>query len=426
MQRLPVIDSSNDDVAKRKPFPLAASHFVVGLIYLAIIGVLLPFAAAELARGRYLQPLVLAAVHSITLGWLTLSIMGALCQILPHALRAPLHSSRLALLSLGLFAPGIMGFVAGFLTGTTWVLVAGACLLSTGLILFIYNAVRTVVAIPSKDLTGHTLLIALGFLAATIGYGLSLAINSRTQHLGAGRVEAIAVHVHVAVAGWVGLVVMAVGRRLLPAFLGSTIRNERALRVAIFATTTASAMLALLHRVMTPQIFRIAAALLVIGWIAFVVQVTQYVIERRRPELDAALQLAIAGVAQVFVAILIGVFILAGRNPTPQMVGSYGIALLGGLLLFVAGHYYKILPSLFWNYRFAPFAAQRPVPRILDLFDPRVAQTSAILLMLGFAGMTIGVLLENVEASVVGAFIASLGCILEAAQLLLMFRRRLG
>ena len=60
-------------------FAAALAMFVCGTIGLAV-------EAPDLARGSFFAPEVIAVVHLFTLGWITTSIFGALCQFLPVAI----------------------------------------------------------------------------------------------------------------------------------------------------------------------------------------------------------------------------------------------------------------------------------------------------------------------------------------------------
>ena len=60
----------------------------------------LPWLAPELS-GHYYHPRVLALTHAVTLGWITMSILGASYQLIPIVLERPLWSERLARWQLG-------------------------------------------------------------------------------------------------------------------------------------------------------------------------------------------------------------------------------------------------------------------------------------------------------------------------------------
>src|SRR5262245_3153680 len=97
---------------------VAATAFVV-----AAVGV--PWLAAELT-GHYYQPRILALAHTVTLGWITVTIMGASYQLIPILLERPIWSERLARWQLAVVAAGVVGMVGHFYIGRWPGLVWGA------------------------------------------------------------------------------------------------------------------------------------------------------------------------------------------------------------------------------------------------------------------------------------------------------------
>ena len=409
--------------AANVPFWLPATHFTIGLLFLTTAGLLLPFIAADLAAGRFLQPRVVAVVHLITLGWLTTSIMGALCQLFGVVLGTPLRSVRLAFVTLLLFVPGLALFACALFTGESRFIVPGALSMTAGLLLFIINAAATLRRSTQRDLTWWSLALAFGFLLATIAFGISLGVNLTSGHLEAGRVMALAVHVHVALAGWVGLVIMGVARRLLPMFLLSHGTRERPLQLAIVSTAAGAGILSLFHRAMSEAVFTVAVCLLAAGAVALGAQIAAYVRKRHRPQLDAGLRLLLTGSVFVLAAVVTGVFIVS-IGATPARVTAYGIMLIGGLALFVAGHYYKILPFLLWNHRYAPRVGRQQLPRIADLFSARIATVAGTCSAAGMAALAIGVASSTFATTLAGALVVCIGFVIEAVQLLFVLRTK--
>ena len=89
--------------------------------------------APELAIGAYPSSHVAAITHLFTLGWLTTMIFGALHQLLPVGLGAPMRSVRLGHLSFWCFAPGVGLFAAGVATHATMLNHGGIGLVGTGI-----------------------------------------------------------------------------------------------------------------------------------------------------------------------------------------------------------------------------------------------------------------------------------------------------
>src|SRR5690606_7719533 len=109
-----------------------------------------------------------------------------------------------------LYAPGLALFVGGLVAARTGVMLIGAVAFGTGILLFAGNLAATLRASKRRDVTWWALAFADLYLVSTLAIGLALAGNLRWGYLGGGRLSAIGVHLHVAIAGWVLLVMIGV------------------------------------------------------------------------------------------------------------------------------------------------------------------------------------------------------------------------
>ncbi|MGH9419520.1 MAG: hypothetical protein ACRD3J_06065, partial [Thermoanaerobaculia bacterium] len=198
---------------------LAAEHFAAAILYLVAGTVGLIWIAPELAMGAFVSPHVAGITHLFTLGWLTTTIFGALYQLLPVALAAPLRSTRLGHVSFWTFAPGAGLFACGVAEGSTMLHHAGIGLVGVGVILTVFNIGSSLPKSRSKDETWTAVTIALAFLLSTLVLGIVLLHNIHTGFLAAFRVTVLAIHLHVAIVGWALIMMVGVSHRLLPMFL---------------------------------------------------------------------------------------------------------------------------------------------------------------------------------------------------------------
>lgn len=408
------------------PLRLPGEHFAAALLFWLAGSAGLVWAAPEIARGAFPLPRVAAVTHLFTLGWITTSILGALCQFLPVALGTPIRSTRLAHLSFALHVPGVALFVAGLLTGRHAAMLGGAACFGSGLLLFAGNLAATLRRAPERNLTWWALAAADAYLATTVVLGASLAGNLRWGYLGGERFLALGVHLHVAVAGWVLLVMAGVAHRLLPMFLLSHGATERPGRIAVALLAGGTAILVGFHHFLAPWTVWTVAALLGGGLVAFLAQAAAFFRARKKPALDAGLRLAAAGAALLGAALLLAPFWLARGLAAPGLATAYVLALLLGVSLFVAGHYYKILPFLVWLHRFGPLVGRKQVPRVADLYAARPANAAAALLAMGAAGMVGATLAGSAEAARVAALLYAAGAAVVAVQMLGISRRRPG
>jgi hypothetical protein len=297
-------------------------------------------------------------------------------------------------------------------------MLVGAGLFGTGLLLFVGNLAATLRRAAGRELTWWALAGAAVFLAVTVVLGASLAGNLRWHYLGAERFLAMGVHIHVAVVGWVMLVVVGVAHKLLPMFLLSHGASERPGWAALVLLGGGTGLLVALHHALTPGLTWALAAMLAAGLVAFLVQAALFFRHRRKPTLDPGLRLAVMALGFLGLALLLAPVHLHLGLASPRVATAYVVTLvIGGLSLFVAGHYYKILPFLVWYHRFGPLVGRQPVPRVADLYSAGLGHTAAALLGLGTAGLVLATLLGEPGAARPAALLFAAGAGIVTAQM---------
>ncbi len=407
------------------PFRLPGEHFAAALAFLCAGALLLVRAAPEIADGLFPLPRVAAVTHLLTLGWITTSIMGALYQFLPVALAQPIRWQRLAHATFFLHVPGVALFVAGLLLNAPGVRTVGAALFGTALLLFAFNLAATLRRAENRDVTWWALAAADAALVITVVLGITLALNLSRGFLGQARFLALAVHIHVAAIGWVLLVMMGVGRHLLPMFLLSHGVSDRGNKVAVALVSAGVAWLVLFHHAPGFVFVPPAALLVTAGVAAFLLQAGRLYRHSVKPKLDPGMRLAAAALAFLGLALLLAPLALWRGYADPHTAVAYVAALIpGALSLFVAAHYYKILPFLVWYHRFGPLAGKRPLPRVADLYDERAANVAGALLVLGALGLVAATLLWAPGAARAASVAFAGGVAVLTAQMIGVSRRK--
>ncbi|HWA58532.1 MAG TPA: hypothetical protein VG692_14825 [Gemmatimonadales bacterium] len=409
--------------AMAPPFLLPGEHFAAALGFLLCGAVGAILIAPELAAGAFPAPRVVAVTHLFTLGWITTSIMGALYQFLPVALQEPVRSIRAGHVAFALHVPGVMAFVTGMALGVAWLMLAGAVTFGAGVLLFVVNLGATLRRATRRDVTWWALAGADLFLGVTLVLGLALAGNLRWGYLGAARFTALGTHLHVALAGWVLLVIVGVSQRLLPMFLLSHGVGEGLAKAAVALLASGAALLTVGHHG-PPLVSRwLPALLLCSGLGAFLVQALQFYLRRHRPTLDPGMRLA----AMALAILAVGTTLAAGALAFPAMSRAsmiYVLVLLLGITLFVAAQYYKIVPFLIWYHRFGPLAGRQPVPRVSELFSAPAAGVAGALLVLGTVMLAAMIVLGSPMGARAGAVLLAGGVVVETVQMSALARRR--
>lgn len=399
------------------PFVLPGEHFAAGVVFLLLGTAGLVWVAPQVAAGWYPSAQVAAVTHLFTLGWITTSIFGALYQFLPVALGRPIRSTVLAHATFALYVPGLLAFVAGLATGASSLMLAGAASFGTAIFLFAGNLALTLGGAARRDLTWWALALADAYLVLAAVLGITLATNLGRGFLGVHRWTALGVHLHVALAGWVLLVAIGVAQRLLPMFLLSHGASERWGRAAVALVAAGVASLAALHHAPAPLSRWLPGVLLAGGVISFLVQARSFFAHRVKPRLDPGLRLAGGALGLLGMALVLGGASVATGFALPRLSTAYVGCVVLALSLFVAAHYYKIVPFLVWFHRFGPLVAERPVPRVAELYSARVAAVAALLLGAGFGGVVVGTLAGAGGLARAFAVLAAAGAAVEAVQM---------
>ncbi len=405
------------------PFLLPGAHFTAALVFLVLGAAGLVGFADQFAVGGFPSPRVIAVAHLFTLGWITTSIMGALYQFLPVALGQPIRSVRLAYASLLIHVIGLPLFVAGLLLGHTGALMSGAVGLAAALLIFIGNLAASLAAASRRGMTWWALSGAAFFLAVTLVLGVTLAGDLRWGYLGAARFDTVGMHLHVALGGWVLLVIVGVADHLLPMFLLSHGAGEALPGAAAALLAAGAAALVAFHH--GPLVLgRWLPALLMGGGLAcFLVQAARQYRKRIRPSLDPGMRLAAIALGILALGLVLAVPVVAGWAG-PQLATAYVLVLVGGISVFVAALFYKIVPFLVWFHRFGPLAGRRPVPKVADLFHAPTASAAGAMLAFGVLGLAAGILLGAALVVRSAALVFGAGVLIETAQMYRLARRR--
>lgn len=419
------IAAARAGASEAPPFRLPGQHFAAALVFLVAGAAGLAWRAPALAAGAFPDRGVVAAVHLLTLGWISTSIMGALYQFLPVALGAPVRWRGLADVTFVLWTAGVTAFTLGVASGGPALNVAGAGALGLAVVLFAVNLTDTLRRAPERGLTWWCVAGAVTSLAGAWLLGALLAVNLSQGVLGGSRFTVLVVHLHVAAGGWVLLTMIGVADRLLPMFLLSHGAGDRAAKAAAALVAAGTAGLLLSEHLLPVGILGPALALQAAGAVAFLAQARRHYRHRRRPRLDPGMRLAAGALLLLGLAVAVGTAALLSGSPGGRLLTAYGVLLVpGGLGLFVAGHQYRIVPFLTRFHRFGPVAGERDVPNVADLFDHRVADAAGALLWGGVALLALGVATAEAGLCRLGALAFGAGAVLQATQMLRISRRR--
>jgi hypothetical protein len=333
----------------------------ISLLYLGVAHVALALAFGlaamwpQAVAGFFYHSWSVALVHLVTLGWITFSIFGAFFIVGPLALRIEIRATRMDYIAYAVSVIGLIGLVGHFwieeYSGMAWsagTIAAGA----------LYATARIALAVRKAPIQAavrlHIVLACVNFwLAATMG--VLLGINKAVTFLPGYILSNVFAHAHLAAIGWVTMMVVGIGYRLLPMVLPSKMPSGRPLYAS--AVLLEAGVLGLFTTLLIQSAWAVLFGVLIAAGIAVFLAHVRWMLRHpvprpvAAPRFDFAVAHAACAGACLISAVLLGLFLLIApvSAASLQIAAAYGIlGLIGFLAQMVVAMESRLLPMVTW------------------------------------------------------------------------------
>jgi len=378
-------------------------------------------AADDLGSGSPLSEDVLLATHLVALGFLPIAVTGAALYILPILLRTGLPPGRLHLVALPLLTGG-GPLVAHELAygGADALFRAGTGLLSAGLLLVLVQIGWLVVRAPR----GRTLLasrtgVAFSVLHAALALAAGSALFGNPDLLGIAFPQAMLIHLHLAVLGWLVLLIVTVGRTLGPMLALAPAEPPRRLPLDELALT--AGLWLLLAGLATDVVpLTLAGAAVAAAVLARFAALLARVGRGFRTEgAEGPLVHFLTGALFLAQAAVLGVLALLDVVDPWRTGPAYVVFLLVGFAAGVTlGHLGKLLALSAWHW-WPP----GPRPKQAWFYPRRLWLAEAASFAVGIEALALGVLARSEAVAAAGAAMIVLSAALACGAVLFTLRR---
>lgn len=417
--------SGNSAPARQPSLWVPLRYWVVAQASFLAVLFWAPFGGDRLF-GSFYQGQALALTHLLALGWITMTTMGASFQLVPVALETTLFSERMARWQFWLMLLGTATMVVHFWGFQFRAVAAGAGLVLVAALLYVFNLGRTLFQLARWDIVARHVAAALLYLLATALLGSLMALNKVFPIPGADALRLIFAHAHLAGIGWVGMMILGVGYKLIPMFSLGELGDERTPRwqfwlinlglIGLFGSLLAGSRLAL------PFALTITAAIGLYLW-----KMVAVLRESRRPRLDWGLRHAVSALTYLGVASLMGLWLASGQGAggswAVRVAFGYAVlALLGWMSVMIIGMTYKILPFLVWHHRYSDVVGLRPVPTATEFVGEELPGLEFWILHCGILTLVTGLIFQWAPVIRVGTLFLAVGGLLFGIALFLIYR----
>ncbi|GGE43913.1 membrane protein [Pullulanibacillus camelliae] len=348
-------------------FPFLFLGLFLFLIVQGCLILLLP----ALINGSSLQsPVILGGIHLFILGFATTIAMGAMIQLVPVALQTKLISYKLIPYHFAIYLIGFGGLIVSFESFQLILLIAFGCLTLIGLMLFEINLLPAVLkAAPSPLKWG--ICSALLYLLLTVILGVTMLIDFKHSFLGIYHEKLFAVHVLFGLLGWFTLLIISFSYKLLPMFSLSHNYESKWAGLSIYFINLGILVLTLGFLFTNVFTKGLGGLVILFGLFSYAKQLSLILKKRLRKKLDVGVKSSLYAWPFTLLSSALGYGLsLMLHKAFPMGVFMYS-AIMGWIGLVILGYLHKIIPFLWWTFKYSSDIGQRKVPALGDLISEK-------------------------------------------------------
>lgn len=399
------------------PLAVLLSFLLTGVCAAALFGLLLPWVAPEAVQAPDF-PHVLALVHLVTLGWLTMTIMGASLQLTPVMIVAPLRATRFLSWQYPVYTGGVVLLLGGFWWMRPWLLAIGGIVIVLAVLHYVVVLSITLLHATTRPLTLRFLAASLLYLCLVVGLGLTAALNMQFGFLEAGTDRLLSIHLTLGVLGWLSSLLMGVSYTLVRLFALAHGHDDRLGRVIFVLLQVSIVGLALGFLISWLALILLGGGVLIVTALLFAYDFWCMFRTRHRKLLDVTQYHSMAAVVYFCLVVPAGIASVAFGWQQPAIFAALGMAaLVGWLGQSIIGYLYKIVPFLVWHTRYGPLVGREKVPLMRELVHERWAWLSWWLINGGLTGIILSALFSlNVPLQITSGLLGA-GLVLAAANI---------
>ncbi len=328
------------------PFSVPARFLVSAPLFALLAALVLLWYGPEIISNRW-TPEILAVTHFLTLGFLAMSMLGAMMQLMPVLMGMVIP--RPVLFGSIVHTPLFLGTLC---LGLAWLLqirqlfMVAIVLLGFAFFIFIIVAGERLLRSANRHVTRSMMLLALLSLSVTAGLGIYLSLGHGLQNFTLAR-QLTNLHLSWGLLGWVFLLIMAVAYQVIPMFQITDeypARHQRWMGWTVF-----SAIVGLtLSYLWQLSIFQLSFTLLLVTCLLIFALTTLWLLHRRRRQLpdttmkfwqlamSSLILLTLLWTASILLNIELPVFLFA-----VLMIHGFAMTTVNGMM-------YKIIPFIIW------------------------------------------------------------------------------
>jgi hypothetical protein len=401
---------------------LPFSFIIFSLIALVLSQLLLLVNGQMVVNGSFRIPAIWSAAHLLVLGWALMVAMGAMYQLVPVAFLTPIWNEKFGFIQFFVTAIGIGTFSWMLYVSPQKALIPGILML-LGILMFLFQMLMTLRKQAKPNILTAFVGSALVCLFITIFLGITL-ISSLQTGFAAEYYQAIfKSHLLMGVTGWFTLLIFGLSYKMVPMFsLSHGFPMVQARYVyGLYISGLVITIISFFNG--NQYLLKAGFFLLLAGFSVFSWHISIIIKKRLKKKLDHSFTFALVAIGLGNIIHLTAFLALWSEQNSSLMGPLVYLYLLLWIVLSIMGYLYKIVPFLWWTYKYSKEIGKKSVPSLKDMINEKIVVPLFSLFVLAIFAVFFSIFFEIILIFNIGQFVLSFVFILIAISILKVIKK---
>lgn len=405
-----------------KPSNLAVRFFAVAVVYFAIAATLGLLISTGTASRIFPATVSIAYVHAVTLGWFSITIMGAMYQLVPTLLGKKIYSQKLANIQFWLINIGVAGIFISLIFGANKPFIFFAFITTSASYLFAFIIYMTMKG-NKLELTLRFFTVSIIYFFGTVTLGVFIA-TGKAFFIFPGNVKSA--HFHLGLLGWVSMTIMGAMYQMFPMISLRELHSKKIGSISfwLMAIGVLGFLFGFLFRL--TEVIVLSGGMVTLAVYLFIYNLFKTLrkeVKFKDQKMDLSVKFFISAIIYFLFAISLGMLLPFKSLPSSVIVSQNQITFLGWISMTIMGAMYHLVPMLVWMSKYAGKIGEESIPTIKDLYSERLANLVFYSINIGILGVVFSLIVNIKSIELIFQVIITLGVYLFAYSILSILKR---
>ncbi|MDR6122633.1 hypothetical protein QFZ87_002230 [Bacillus sp. SLBN-46] len=401
---------------------LPISFIFFSLIALVLSQLILLINGQMLTAGSFRIPAIWSSAHLLVLGWALMAAMGAMYQLVPVAFLTKIWSEKFGFIQFSITAAGILSFSGMLYWAPQNALIPGSLTL-LGIMMFLFQMYMTLKKQAKPNILTAFVGTALVCLFITIILGITMIYSLKTGFGTAYYQSIFKSHLLMGVTGWFTLLIFGFSYKMVPMFSlshGFPMIHAR----FVYGLYTGGLVTLLTSFFMDNHILlKMGFFLLLAGFSVFSWHISIIIKKRLKKKLDKPFTFALVAIG-IGNVLHLAAFILLWTKAITTLAGPFIYCYLFlWVVLSIIGYLYKIVPFLWWTYKYSKEIGKKAVPSLKDMMNEKIVVPLFLFFILSVLVIFVSFVLKVTILFTIGQMILSVVFIIFAVSILSVLKK---